>query len=46
LANYPCSNVYEGVPPGTIDWVLVGSGIGVVAVVVVGGLLIAKKRGM
>jgi hypothetical protein len=36
---------YQGVPPGTIDWVLVGGGIGVVAVVVVGGLLIAKRKG-
>ncbi|MHA1484359.1 MAG: hypothetical protein ACTSPR_03455 [Candidatus Thorarchaeota archaeon] len=34
-----------GVPPGAIDWVLLGGGIGVVAVVVVGGLLIAKKKG-
>ncbi len=36
---------YQGVPPGAIDWVLLGGGIGVVAVVVVGGLLIAKKKG-
>lgn len=36
---------YQGVPPGTIDWVLVGGGIGVVAVVVVGALVIAKRKG-
>ena len=34
-----------GIPPGAIDWVLVGGGIGVVAVVVVGALVIAKKKG-
>ncbi len=36
---------YQGVPPVTIDWVLLGGGIGVVAVVIVGRLLIAKKKG-